>query len=71
MGILNKILGKEKTEIKKESKKANDDANRERMRTPSPAKTSIVDKIRSQKEHTKISTENGKAQIIFGLTRLK
>jgi len=27
MGILEKILGKEKTETKKESKKANDDAN--------------------------------------------
>ena len=39
MGILEKILGKEKTETKKESKKASDDANREKMRTPTPAKT--------------------------------
>ncbi len=51
MGILRKILGKEEeTEIKKKSKKARDDANREKMRTPSPEKTSIFDKVRSQKE---------------------
>ena len=33
MGILRKILGKEETETKKESKKASDNANREKTRT--------------------------------------
>ncbi len=50
MGILKKILGKEETEIKKKSKKARDDTNRKKMRTPSSEKTSIFDKTRSQKE---------------------
>ncbi len=52
MGILIKILGKEETETKKKSKKARDDANREKMRAPSPGKKSIFDKVRSQKEQS-------------------
>ena len=49
MGILGKIFGEE-TQTKKEPKKARDDVNREKMRTPLPVKTSIIDKVRSQKE---------------------
>ncbi len=63
MGILKKILGKEKTEIKKKSKKARDDANRKKMRTPSSEKTSILDKIRSQKEQGAKKAPKVKAEL--------
>jgi hypothetical protein len=43
-------LDDQETETKNKSKKVHDDANREKMRTSSPAKTSILDKVRSQKE---------------------
>ena len=105
MGILEKILGKEKTETKKESKKANDDANtvlhqldqkiiyphydfkhltekyfeigmklddfliqlvkywnREKMRIPAPVKTSVFDKVRSQKEQSAKKAPKVKAE---------
>jgi hypothetical protein len=62
MGILSKIFGKGETETKKESKKASDNANREKIRTPSPAKTSIIDKVRSQKEQTAKKAPKGKAE---------
>jgi len=62
MGILRKIFGKEETETKKESKKARDDANREKIRTPSPAKTSIIDKVKSQKEQNAKKAPKGKAE---------
>jgi hypothetical protein len=52
MGILEKILGKEKTETKNESKKAGDDVRREKTKTPSLAKGSIFDKLKSQKEQS-------------------
>ncbi|MGB9938636.1 hypothetical protein [Methanosarcina sp.] len=62
MGILRKIFGKEETETKKESKKARDDANREKIRKPSPAKTSIIDKVKSQKEQSAKKAPKGKAE---------
>jgi hypothetical protein len=64
MDILKKILGKLKTETKsgKESKKARDDANREKMKTSSPEKTSIVDKVKSQKEQNSKKAPKGKAE---------
>jgi hypothetical protein len=62
MDILRKILGKKETETKKESKKVRDDANREKIRTPSPAKTSIIDKVKSQKEQTVKKAPKGKAE---------
>ncbi len=62
MDILRKILGKKETETKKESKKARDDANREKIRTPSPAKTSIIDKVKSQKEQNAKKAPKGKAE---------
>lgn len=64
MDILKKILGKVKTATKSgnESKKARDDANREKMKTPSPAKTSIVDKVKSQKEQSAKKAPKGKAE---------
>jgi hypothetical protein len=62
MDILKKILGKVKTVTKKESKKARDDANREKMKTPSPAKTSIVDKVKSQKQQSAKKAPKGKAE---------
>lgn len=62
MGILSKIFGKKEIETKKESKKAIDDANREKMRTPSPAKTSIIDKVKSQKEQNVKKAPKGKAE---------
>ena len=62
MGILRKILGKEEIETKKESKKDIDDAKREKMRTPSPAKTSIIDRIKSQKEQNAKKAPKGKAE---------
>jgi len=62
MGILEKILGKEKTVTKKESKKANDDARREKMRTSTPVKSSVVDKVRSPKEQSAKKAPNVKAE---------
>jgi hypothetical protein len=62
MGILDRILGKEETEIKKESKKTSDDANRDKMRTSSPEKTSIFDKIRAQKEQSVKKVPKAKAE---------
>lgn len=62
MGILRKILGKEEIETKKESKKDIDDAKREKMITPSPAKTSIIDRIKSQKEQNAKKAPKGKAE---------
>ncbi len=62
MGILKNILGKEETETKKESKKAKDDANREKMRTPSPVKTSTFDKVKSQKEQSAKKAPKVKAE---------
>lgn len=50
MDILKKIFGKKETETRTESKKARDDARREKTKTPSTAKTSIIDKVKSQKE---------------------
>ena len=62
MGILRKIFGKEETETGKESKKARDEANREKIKTPSPAKTSIIDKVKSQKEQNAKKAPKGKAE---------
>jgi hypothetical protein len=62
MGILRKILGKEETETKKKSKKDNDDANRKKMRTSSPEKASISDKVRSQKEQSSKKAPRVKAE---------
>ena len=62
MGILKKILGIEETETKNESKKVRDDVNREEMRTSSPAKTSILDKVRSQKEQSAKKAPKVKAE---------
>ena len=58
-----KILAKEKTETKKgNQKKANDDANREKMRKPAPVKTSVFDKVRSQKEQSAKKAPKVKAE---------
>jgi hypothetical protein len=62
MGILRKIFGKEKTETGKESKKARDEANREKIKTSSPAKTSIIDKVKSQREKNAKKAPKGKAE---------
>lgn len=62
MGILRKILGKEETETKNRSKKASDDANREKMRTHSQEKTSIFEKVKSQKEQSAKKAPNVKAE---------
>jgi SepF-like predicted cell division protein (DUF552 family) len=62
MDILKKIFGKKETETKKESRKARDDAKREKIRTPSPAKTSIIDKVKSQKEQNAKKAPKGKAE---------
>lgn len=62
MGLLRKIFGKEETETKKEYKKARDDANREKIRAPSPEKTSIIDKVKSQKEQNAKKAPKGKAE---------
>jgi hypothetical protein len=62
MGILKKILGKEETETKNKSKKALDDAKRDKMRTPTPEKTSVLDKVRSQKEKSAKKAPKVKAE---------
>ncbi|WP_292373669.1 hypothetical protein [Methanosarcina sp. UBA411] len=62
MGILSKIFGKKEIETKKESKKAIDEANREKTRTSSPAKASIIDKVKSQKEQNAKRAPKGKAE---------
>lgn len=62
MGILEKILSKKETGTKKESKKASDDANREKMRITLPEKTSILDKVRSEKEQSSKKATKVKAE---------
>jgi hypothetical protein len=62
MGILKKILGKEETETKNKSKKALDDAKRDKMKTPAPEKTSVLDKVRSQKEQSAKKAPKVKAE---------
>jgi hypothetical protein len=62
MGILKKILGKQETEDKNKSKKALDDAKRDKIRTPTPEKTSVLDKVRSQKEQSAKKAPKVKAE---------
>ena len=62
MGMLENILSKKETSTKKESKKASDDANREKMRITLPEKTSILDKVRSEKEHDSKKATKVKAE---------
>jgi hypothetical protein len=62
MGILKKILGIEETETKNKSKKALNEAKRDKMRTPTPEKTSVLDKVRSQKEQSANKTPKVKAE---------
>lgn len=50
MGIVNKILGKEEKEEKKDTRQIRDQARRDRIKAPTPAKTSIIEKIRSKKQ---------------------
>jgi hypothetical protein len=45
MGIFEKIFGKKETDTKNESKKVSDDANREKLRTALPEKTSILEPV--------------------------
>jgi hypothetical protein len=62
MGIFEKIFGKKETDTKNESKKVNDDANREKMRTALPEKASILDKVRSEKEQSAKKASKVKAE---------
>ena len=62
MDILKKIFGKKEAETRMESKKARDDARRERIKTPSPSKTSNIDKIKSQKAQNAKKAPKGKAE---------
>jgi hypothetical protein len=62
MSIFEKIFGKKETDTKNESKKVSDDANREKLRTALPEKTSILDKVRSEKEQSAKKASKVKAE---------
>jgi hypothetical protein len=62
MSIFEKIFGKKETDTKNGSKKVSDDANREKLRTALPEKTSILDKVRSENEQSAKKASKVKAE---------